>query len=411
MPFQPYFFNDTPTAVEQIKKNSLENEKQSAEISALRTDVDGALNELNKNIATVVTDKLNEWSEDGSLRTIINTKKILIVGDSYAYGTGLASQSSAFPALISAAGFDCKAITSPGGGFLASGINGSFLDLINAYNDGDELNFTDILFVGGINDSYLSIASLHTAVETCINTARNKFLNATMHIGYISQTARITDGGCNYEQVMKTRQVYTEHSRGARCCYILNCDYMLKQIGVLQADGVHPNEQGHQLIANYLISYLLGQNINVVRYADGITLVYTEQAVSGAFNVEQTVINGIFNMTQKVNSVYAINNVGMTFDGNSSVVVGHMIGGLAYGQVNGFNQFGPVNFVVSGVVSYSTTENGDAISEAMPISIRMVGDTIFFAPMKLTNAATYTYGYIRQINLPPWSITISSDMI
>ena len=380
---------------------------------------DEVINEVINYLDTLddaVIEYLDELKESGyiaeQIKEVVSaSRKILFVGDSYTFGSGLANPATeSFPELINSIGISSVRTASAGGGFIAIGNNGTFLDLINNFNTNPE-SFTDVFILGGINDTYQNLDLLGTAIENTINTAHQKFTNATIHVGYISQTHRLADGGCNYENTMRVKQAYKEHSLGAKCCYINNAEYMLKQIGVLQTDGLHPTAVGHRLIANYLISYILGGNLSVTRWANGILLNYNAQVTSGAFNINQTVVNNLCTLNQPTNSVYVVNNVGMELNGNSSVVVGDMIGGIAFGQADGLNQFGCVNHIVSGSVTYSTTESGESITETMPISIRIVGTTIFFAPLKLSSASAFTFGYIRQINLPPWSITIPSDMI
>ena len=347
-----------------------------------------------------------------NLKTVLEHRKILIVGDSYTYGSGLADRNTRFSQLMKNKGFDVTDVSSPGGGFVAVGDNGTFYKLVSDYSQGDETDYTDVWFLGGINDSYADLSDIYNLILNTVNLAHTKFINAKISIGYISQTHRIADGGCNYNKVMITRQAYREVCLLGKCCYIDNSDYMLKQYSAIQADGIHPSEVGHQLIANYLISYLLNNNISVTRWADSITLNASEQCTGTAFNVEERVENNICTISQLQNNVHTFNNIGFKFNGENAVIVGDLKDGLIYGQANGLNQFGCVNFNMPAIVTYSTTESGANTQETMPLSIRIVGKTVLFAPIKITaDSSDFVYGYIKQINLPPWSVTLSSDMI
>ena len=105
-------------------------------------------------------------------------------------------------------------------------------------------------------------------------------------------------------------------------------------------------------------------------------------------------------------------NIKMKLDGNASLILGDMKDGLIYAQTNGLNQFGCVNINIPAVVTYSDTNTGAVVVECMPCSLRMTGKTVFLTPLKLNNTASdYRDVYLKQINLPPWSVTLSSDMI
>lgn len=348
-----------------------------------------------------------------NLKTVLEHRKILIVGDSYTYGSGLADRNTRFTQLMKNKGFDVTDVSSPGGGFVAVGDNGTFYKLINDYSQGDETDYTDVWFLGGINDSYADLSDVYNLILNTVNLAHSKFINAKISIGYISQTHRLADGGCNYNKVMITRQAYREVCLLGKCCYIDNADYMLKQYSAIQSDGIHPTEVGHQLIANYLTSYLLNGNISVTRYAENITLNMSSQLTGSAFNVEERVENGVTTINQLTPSVYAVaDNIKMKLDGNASLVLGDMKDGLIYGQTNGLNQFGCVNINIPAVVTYSDSNTGAFVVECMPCSLRMTGKTVFLAPLKLNDTASdYRDVYLKQINLPPWSVTLSSDMI
>lgn len=154
-------------------------------------------------------------------------------------------------------------------------------------------------------------------------------------------------------------------------------------------------------------------NISVTRYAENITLNMSAQLTGSAFNVQERVENGVTTINQLTSSVYAVaDNIKMKLDGNASLVLGDMKDGLIYGQTNGLNQFGCVNINIPAVVTYSDTNTGRITIETMPCSLRMTGKTVFLTPLKLNDTASdYRDVYLKQINLPPWSVTLSSDMI
>jgi len=408
MPFQPYFFNDTPTAVEQITKNSLENEKQSADISALRTDVDGALNELNKNIATVVTNKLNEWSEDGSLRTIINTKKILIVGDSYLAGDNLPSPTTQnYGYLLAYQGFNVSALASSGGGFVATGDHGTFYQIINGYSNGDEDDYTDIFFLGGVNDAYESLSGLKNAIVQTVALARSKFRNAKIHVGYISQLRR-ADG--NPAGVCATKAIYHSASLEALYTYIDNCETMLKNAAYIGADGIHPSVDGQRAIANYLISYIINGQINTAENINAYSFVLnTDMFDTGRLfgNVMQH--NNLVRISNFENTSFVTNDQTVyTFNGITSFIMGDIPSNIIWGQSANSATFGNAQFTIPGTVVL-IDDNDNEIAYTTPLTVRIVQQTIFLTPQILIDASTYASGKLREITITPFSAVLLAD--
>ena len=407
-PIVPLEFDASFSYIQRLMKLCEKLNEQGIEINTIQEFLN------NLDIDQKIKDEVfKQFVNTTDLKKTLEKRKILIVGDSYTYGSGLADRNKRFAQLMKDKGFDITDISSPGGGFVAVGDNGTFYKLINDYSQGDESDYTDVWILGGINDSYADLSDIYNLILNTINLAHSKFINAKIALGYISQTHRLTDGGCNYNNVIRVRQAYRELCLLGKACYIDNADYMLKQYSAIQADGIHPTEIGHQLIANYLTSYLLNGNISVTRFAENITLNMSSQLTGSAFNVEERVENGVTTINQLNSSVYAIaDNIKMKLDGNASLVLGDMKDGLIYGQTNGLNQFGCVNVNIPAVVTYSDTNTGAVTVESMPCALRITGKTVFLAPLKLNDTASdYRDVYLKQINLPPWSVTLSSDMI
>lgn len=426
MPFQPYFFNDTPTEVEQIIKNSETNKLQDDDIAALRRDVDTTLADLDKNIQQVVADKLNTWSDNGSLRTLITNKKILLVGDSYLYGVGLPPADSAtqnYGALLSARGFNITSICTSGGGFNVAGNagtynGGTFLTILQQFansisNDAKD-SYTDILFLEGINDSYAT-TGLSTAIYNTIIYANDTFKNAKCHIGYISQTRR---EHANILNVQATRQLYKNACLNPtiKCCYIDNADTMLKTQYAISNDGLHPTALGQQLICNYLTSYLIGGNISTYRQETPLNLTLGPYVNTGVFNGTIVQHNNIVRLSVINATAFAASDSMpiLTFDGTVSVVIGQL-NNLIWGQSDGSNYFSAVQCQVGGTISYYNSPDGgtslDNTITTVPCcyTLRMTQQTVFLTPQLLNNPAQWTVGKIVQMNLNPFSAVFCAD--
>lgn len=438
MPFQPYFFNDTPTVVEQITKNTYVNEQQSADISALRNDVDTTLADLDKNIKSVVLEKLNEWNEDGSLRSLISNKKILLVGDSYLWGVGLpvADMSTQnYGALLSARGFDITPLATSGGGFAAVGNTGTygggtFLTMLQQFvslNEQSVLDsYTDILFLEGINDSY-NTSALYSQLYSTITYANDNFKNAICHIGYISETRRPE---ANILGVMTTKAFYKQvcNNVNVRCCYINNSEYMLKNYGSINifdpnnplnplSDGTHPTAQGQRYICNYLTSYLLNGNISITNIITPLSLSLSDYVTTGVFQGTITQNNNIIRLSVLNSTAFSSNQTNMPvmpFDGTSSVIIGQFNNSFIWGQSDSAKIFSGVQGAVPGTISYYKVVNGKLdtdtiITEPCAYTFRMIQNTVFLTPQLLNSPAQFTSGKIVQMNTNPFSIVFSAD--
>lgn len=403
MPFQPYFFNDTPNELEQIVKNSEVNDKQSEQIAALEK----ILPELNENIANVVTEKLNEWNEDGSLRTILNTHKYLIVGDSYVAGANLPSPTTQnFAYLLAYQGFDVSALASSGGGFVAVGDNGTFYTMINGYNNDDTDSYTNILFLGGVNDSYQPQSGLKNNIINTVALTRQKFPNAKIHIGYISQLRR-EDG--NPLAVNSCIQLYKTACLEAQCAYINNAEYMLKSSIFISSDGIHPSVEGQRIIANYLTSYFLNGNVSTFQQQPSIPFVLSSNFNTGVLQGNIVQDNGITRLCVLNSTAFVpASDVQYTFDGTTSFFIGQLNGGLVWGQSASSQIFSSAQATVPGAVAISDTADGVATIYPVAFTFRIVQKSLFLCPILLSSPAAYKTGYLKQINIAPFTAVFST---
>lgn len=383
---------------------------------------DEVINEIINYLDTLddaVIDYLEELKDSGYIADQIKqaeSKRILMVGDSYLYGANLnPPATNNFGYFMQLNGFDVTIITSPGGGFVASGDNGRFLDLINGYSGTDAESFTDVMFLGGINDTYQVLNDIRGMIRTTVSATHAKFTNARIHVGYISQNDRIDNDDKNVEHAIWVKQAYRECANSNQYCYINNSENILKQVTLLQSDGIHPTVEGQQMLANYFSQYLIYGQLSPKRMINELSIVLTDDSqATGITNNSflQTVSNNIASLSNKQICVIAINNIGITMDGIASLIIGDFNQSLIYGGVNNFNQFGFFNIVIPAVVSYADNEHDSTSQchcEVMPIAFRMVGKKVFIAPQALEDMGTWKHGFIRQINLLPFTFTINSD--
>ena len=154
--------------------------------------------------------------------------------------------------LLKNKGLDISSLSSPGGGFQASGVNGTFYNMINNYNG--NANFTDVYFLEGVNDSYTDLSKLQNEVINTINYAKEKFPKAKIHIGYISKLQR---EDMNENGVKITKNIYKECAKLTNIVYVKDSeDFLADRTDYIGPDGCHPTVLGQIKLADSLETYI-----------------------------------------------------------------------------------------------------------------------------------------------------------
>ncbi len=333
-------------------------------------------------------------------------KKILIIGDSYLAGENLQDPlRENYGALLFSQGFNVKCIHSSGGGFNAVGVNGNFYQIVNQYNDTDIAEFTDILFLGGINDSYTDLTSLENQIIQTVTLARQKFSNAIVHIGYISQTRRADS---NILNVYKTLSAYKHGCLTGLYRYINNAEFMVKNYNYISSDGIHPSADGQERIASYLASYLLNGQVSTFEAQTEITFEKDAEIVTGNLSGNIIQSNNIVRLSVLEPTAFVINNKNFTLNGTTSIYLGKLKDGIIWAQSLSSQQFSAIQTTISGVIVFGESELSENIIVPCSFTFRMVQDSIFITPQLLKTAGEYQNCYLRQININPFSVSFSA---
>ena len=140
--------------------------------------------------------------------------------------------------------------------------------------DGSEI--TDIILLGGRNDLGRMEdfgVSVARGIEAFIAECKTRFPRAQVSIGMVGGISLnghdLSSGSDLYVNNNETRRIYVMEYYSLCSLYgakfIANCDAILRDTSYMSADGVHPNQDGQQQIARYIISAILGGSINVNR--------------------------------------------------------------------------------------------------------------------------------------------------
>lgn len=351
-----------------------------------------------------------------NLKTVLEHRKIMLVGDSYLAGAGLPDPSTqGFGHLLYELGFDITALASAGAGFTAQGTNGRFLDVVRNWTQ-NRNDYTDIIFLGGVNDSFTEIddGTLGASIRDCIKETHQLYPNAKVAVGYISQLHRPKG---NIKKVLQTVHTYKTGCLESNYAYINNSETMLKRVGLLQSDGTHPTVEGHRLIANYLCSYLNNGNIATQGEMTGIRITGSPQfpnADVGDYYMLQT--NNIMQVTLHQTSVWKANAGAyplIELNGNSILHIGDFTQSLIYGQGEDLAT-APTNASFTVPATLTLWTNGTFTkSKTYPIALNLMfkGSSLFARPMMSDdNGANFYRSYIRQITVAPFTATLNADI-
>lgn len=351
-----------------------------------------------------------------NLKRVLEHRKIMLVGDSYLAGAGLPDPSTqGFGHLLYELGFDITALASAGAGFTAQGANGRFLDVVRNWTQ-NRNDYTDIIFLGGVNDSYTEIdnGTLGASIRDCIKETHQLYPNAKVAVGYISQLHRTHD---NIKKVLQTIHTYKTGCLESNYAYINNSETMLKRVGLLQADGTHPTVEGHRLIANYLCSYLNNGNIATQGEMTGVRLAGSPQfpnADPGDYYMLQT--NNIMQVTLHQTSVWKANEGAyplIELSGNTILHIGDFAQSLIYGQGEDLAT-APTNasFTVPATITiWSDNTFTKSHSYPIPLNLMFKGSSLFARPMMSDdNGANFWRSYIRQITVAPFTAILNADI-
>lgn len=304
------FNNSSYTSTQPVPAN-VGNPAENSEYWVNTGNYNGYLEELTKNF-------------EKAIQGIRNKRRYILIGDSY-----MTAQNGAFPQTfkhaLNLSDTDCYISAQGGSGWMTTT---SFLDLIKRLTVEEPLSITDILILGGVNDGTRSYSELSSAMYNFNTYIKSIFPNARVSLGFISRT---TTPGTMYA-------IYKEVLNAYEVCGTLGWGYIEGSTAWLRydhidADGLHPNENGANNLGWSLANYIMGLDNSASHYAlktftvnlvDGITSngpinlmtewygliphVYFSQAII-TFSSSPTELTklGTWNTTQIFNSVSETN--------------------------------------------------------------------------------------------------------
>lgn len=273
----------------------VDNNKSSIDsnINLINSRIDTVNNSINSTNDRIDSTNSNVSKLDGRVNKLESTKSALsnryfiFVGDSYMYGYTPSGKIEGFADKVKRIiGLNGSIFARGGEGFAKSGPYGNFLDRLKDY-DGDKNKVTDVVVVGGYNDQGFSYSEIGSGISNFYNYMHSNFPNATLSIGMDAWSTSPT----KYNGIRKVLEAYTKASASVPFRMIKNIEFALHFSDFFSSDGFHPNTEGQNALANYLVSWVLGGDINVVRGYDQPTITQYASYKLGSVNQFYTQLN------------------------------------------------------------------------------------------------------------------------
>lgn len=246
-------------------------------------ELDNKINVTNTNVTSVS----NRVSKLESTKSVLSDRFFIFIGDSYMYGYTPDGKVEGFADKVKKiTGLNGNIFARGGEGFAKSGPYGNFLDRLKDY-DGDKNKVTDIIVVGGYNDQGYSYSEIGSGISNFYNYMHSHFPNATLSIGMNAWSTSPT----KYNGIRKVLEAYTKASASVPFRMIKNIEFALHFSDFFSSDGFHPNTDGQNALANYLVSWVLGGDINVVRGYDQPNITQYASYKLGSVNQFYTQLN------------------------------------------------------------------------------------------------------------------------
>ena len=276
-----------------VYDNSLSYYELLCKVVAKINEIVPVTNEISQNIESVVNEILTEWLEDGTLEEIIGSAlgdlqndidavsdrvstiekkyipfkltgvKTILIGNSYAAGTGGTNGRGWCYYFEEITGVDAYVIHQNGGDFIAPGNqNASYPNVTavqaltnyaNTLTTAQKNEVKLIVYGGGYNDHNYIGTSLVTAVTNFVTTARTLFPNAKVVIVPMYCGAKFTSSDLfhygNYiaKGALEAGAVTTE-----------NAFTWLYGRGFHNEDNIHPTDSGYKVLGYYTASLVQG---------------------------------------------------------------------------------------------------------------------------------------------------------
>lgn len=248
-----------------------------------------------------------------------NRKKYIFIGDSYAQGYSPDGNTNSWVQLIinklNLEPNDYITKTFGGTGFVNTVDGKNFITMLNEIPEDEYI--TDIICCGGYNDQF-NYDNIENGITDFCSIAKNKFPNAKVHIGAIGWA---TDAN----KFLPLSIVISKYIKGCiknNVHYLNNVEFILHIYDTLFAsDGFHPNQNGQNELANYILQAVENGSCQIIRSYVNISLESADgisENWSSTMGVQQT--NQLITFSAQ-NDADIVPQTPITFEGRTGVII------------------------------------------------------------------------------------------
>lgn len=247
------------------------------------------LNDVKEDVEEV-DKKVDEGVEENlaTMRTKTQYKRYIFIGDSYGHASGTNGWIDKLIPMLGLERGDYYDSGVGGGNFM----DGSFLTQLQSINVDDPDSITDIVVLGGANERGALVETIAAGIASFESYVFNTFKNAVIYIGFIGGTNDISVRDQHYNRGIAA---YTQ----GRHVFLNNLQYVLYKTSLIGPDGVHPTDEGYNVLARHIYGALMG-GTSVEYYQASLTETIIEPVSGGA-------------ITENPQSIIKLNNNISTF--------------------------------------------------------------------------------------------------
>lgn len=294
-------WNETMGIIDtSMKDNSNAIANQETALANMKTYVDNTVSNVETSISQVEASISNvETRMDGieaakPIFAIPKNGKMVCIGDSWLEGyTPMGNVTSWGVRLADYTGLEGHNFYQGGAGFYVAGNGKTFNTLINeaAVNNAD----ADLVVIGGgINDRNSNAAAVKSAAATAIANARSKFPNAVIWVFPMMLSNRYL--GSASLSVNKAICNAVSECQASNVCFNSGAWSWLYDDDSKCADNLHPNQAGHDTVAENMAICMGGGN----PYVEFAVIGTSTAGVGGVFSRCGTTVQMYLNSTTAV---------------------------------------------------------------------------------------------------------------
>lgn len=352
-----------------------------------RNNITNLTNELDNTI-TRVSDLQNQI-------TLMSDRYYIFISDSY--GDGYTPEGTIDNTYIKQIINKIKpkyALNLHKGGASFSNDANNFLTLLKNANVENKNKITDIVVLGGYNDNGYDLSQIMLGINYFFEYAKTNYPNALItlgNVGYSIHSNQVTNH-------VKVTNAYSFKSGTNGGVYLNNCENILHSTEYMSSDGFHPNQAGHDRLANYCYEALITGSCTptLSNVQQILTSTTWTPKTNNTFILEQT--NNMISFRINANTFTHSSSFSFKCDGDH-----YLLGTFKTSSIMGTEYF----FTNTTVPAFFQLNDNSFVSLPLMISIL---DRGLYASSIVTTSNNYAVYNIKKIVIPSFTIVSATNM-